>query len=104
MEKDNEERVLLKPEWLDARMEEVIIEGVDILKKIRKSEAKDNEVIKVVEEMKKAEVKILRDGEWRKEDSIMLKEGKVYIPRDEVLRTEIIRLYYDISIGGHRGQ
>ena len=104
MEKDNEERVLLKPEWLDARMEEVIIEGVDILKKIRKSEAKDNEVIKVVEEMKKAEVKILRDGEWRKEDSIMLKEEKVYIPRDEVLRTEIIRLYYDISIGGHRGQ
>jgi len=104
VEKDNEERVLLKPEWLDARMEEVIIEGVDILKKIRKSEAKDNEVIKVVEEMKKAEVKILRDGEWRKEDSIMLKEGKVYIPRDEVLRTEIIRLYYDISIGGHRGQ
>jgi len=104
VEKDNEERVLLKPEWLDARMEEVIIEGVDILKKIRKSEAKDNEVIKVVEEMKKAEVKILRDGEWRKEDSIMLKEEKVYIPRDEVLRTEIIRLYYDISIGGHRGQ
>ena len=104
MEKDNEERVLLKPEWLDARMEEVIVEGVDILKKIRKSEAKDNEVIKVVEKMKKAEVKILRDGEWRKEDSIMLKEEKVYIPRDEVLRTEIIRLHYDISIGGHRGQ
>jgi len=104
VEKDNEERVLLKPEWLDARMEEVIVEGVDILKKIRKSEAKDNEVIKVVEKMKKAEVKILRDGEWRKEDSIMLKEEKVYIPRDEVLRTEIIRLHYDISIGGHRGQ
>jgi len=104
VEKDNEERVLLKPEWLDARMEEVIVEGVDILKKIRKSEAKDNEVIKVVEKMKKAEVKILRDGEWRKEDSIMLKEEKVYIPRDEVLRTEIIRLHYDISIGEHRGQ
>jgi len=33
------------------------------LEKIRKSEAKDNEVIKVVEEMKKAGVKMLRDKE-----------------------------------------
>jgi len=34
------------------RVAEVIIEGVDLLDKVRKCEAKDNEVIKVVEEMK----------------------------------------------------
>jgi len=34
----------------------------------------------------------------------MLKERKVYIPRDEKLRAEVIRLYYDIPIGGHGGQ
>jgi len=34
------------------------------LEKIRKSEAKDNEVIKVVEEIKQARIKILRDKEW----------------------------------------
>ena len=39
------------------------MEGVDILEKIRKSEARDDEVIKVVEEMKKAGVKMLRDEE-----------------------------------------
>ena len=61
VERNNKERVLLKPKWLDARMGEVIIEGVDILEKIRKSEAKNDEVIKVVKEMKKAGVKILRD-------------------------------------------
>jgi len=33
-------------------MSEVVIEGVNVLDKIRKSEIKDNEVIKVVEEMK----------------------------------------------------
>jgi len=44
-------------------MGEVIMEGVNILEKIRKSEAKDNEVIKAVEEMKKAGVKILRNKE-----------------------------------------
>jgi len=41
----------------------VIVEEIDILEKIRKSEAKDNKVIKVVEEMKKAGVKMLRDEE-----------------------------------------
>ena len=43
---------------------EVIVEGVDILDRIRKSGAKDNKVIKVVEEMKKAGIKMLRDEEW----------------------------------------
>jgi len=52
---------------------EVIVEGVDILEKL---EAKDDEMIKVVEEMKKAGVKMLRDKEWREEDSLMLKERK----------------------------
>ena len=63
---DNEDRMLLKPEWLEARRiwrAEVIVEGVDILKKIKKSEAKDDEVIKAVEEIKKAGVKMLRDKE-----------------------------------------
>ena len=35
-----------------AQVSKVVIEGVDILDKIRKSEVKNNEVVKVVEEMK----------------------------------------------------
>ena len=65
-ERDNEEQTLVKREWLETRaaqVTEVVIEGVDILNKIRKSEARDNEVIKAVEEMKRAGVKILRDEE-----------------------------------------
>jgi len=34
----------------------------------------------------------------------MYKEGKVYIPKDDKLRAEIIRLHYDILVGGHKGQ
>jgi len=66
VEKDNEEQILVKKEWLEARVtqvSEVIIEGIDILDKIRKSEAKDDEVVKAVEEMKQAGVKVLRDEE-----------------------------------------
>ena len=66
MEKDNEDQRLVKPEWLKVRkMEtvEIIVDGVDLLEEVRKSKVKDNEVVKVVEEIKRAGVKILRDEE-----------------------------------------
>jgi len=34
----------------------------------------------------------------------MYKEKKVYVPKNEVLRAEIIRLHYDTPVGGHEGQ
>jgi len=34
----------------------------------------------------------------------MLKKEKVYVPKDEKLRTEIIQLHHDTLVGGHRGQ
>ena len=57
----------MKKEWLEVRamqVAEIVIEGIDFLEKIRKLEAKDDEMIKAVEEMKQAEVKMLRDKEW----------------------------------------
>jgi len=47
---------------------------------------------------------MLRDEEWREVDSIMYKEEKVYVPKDEELRAEIIRLHHDMPIEGHEGQ
>ena len=55
VERDNENKTLVKPKWLEARRTErveVIVEGVDLLEKVRKSKVKDNEVVKAVEEMK----------------------------------------------------
>jgi len=107
VERDNEDETLVKPEWLEVRRTErveIIVEGVDLLEKVRKLKVKDDEVVKAVEEMKQAGVKMLRDEEWREEDSIIYKEGKVYIPKDDILRAEIIRLHHDIPVGGHGGQ
>jgi len=61
-------------------------------------------VVKAVEEMKRARVKMLRDEEWREVDSIIYKEEKVYVPKDEKLRAKIIRLHHDAPIGEHGGQ
>jgi len=107
VERDNEDETLVKLKWLEARRTErieVIVEGVDLLEKVRKSKVKDNEVVKTVEEMKQVGVKMLRNEEWRKVDGIMYKEGKVYVPKDNILRVEIIRLHHNIPVGGHRGQ
>jgi len=67
VERDNKNRVLVKKEWLEIRatqVVEIVIEKVDLLEKIKKLNVKDNKVIKAVEEMKQAEVKMLRDEEW----------------------------------------
>ena len=68
VERDNEDKTLVKKEWLENRRTEkveVIVEGVDLLEKIRQSRVKDDKVVKAVEEMKQAEGKVLRDKEWR---------------------------------------
>ena len=74
----------------------------EIIEKIKKSEVKNDEMVKVVEEMKKARVKVLRNNEWQIEDNLMLKEEKVYVLRNKSLRLEIIQLHYDILITGYK--
>ena len=83
---------------------EIVIKGIDLLEKIRKSEAKDDEVIKAVEEMKQTGVKMLRDEEWQEENGLILRDRKVYIPRDKRLRAEVIQLYHNTLVGGHGEQ
>ena len=83
-----------------------MVEGPEqeIVRKIKEVRDKDEEVIKAVEEMKKAEVKMLRDEEWQIEEGVVLKEGRVYVPKDEKLRVEIIWLHHDTLIARHREQ
>ena len=66
MKRDNEDETLVKKKWLENRRTEkveVIVEGVDLLEKIKQSRVRDNKVVKVVEEIKRAGVKVLRDKE-----------------------------------------
>ena len=59
-ERDNENQVFIKDNWIHS-MQEVIVEGpeVELLEKIKKARSKDEDVVRVVEEMKKAGVKEL---------------------------------------------
>ena len=107
VDKDNKNEILVKPKQLIVRRTEkvkIIVEGVNLLEKVRQSKVKDDEVIKVVKKIKWARVKILRDKKQREVNSIMYKEKKVYMPKDNILRMEIIRLHYNTLVGGYRRQ
>jgi len=87
-------------------MYEVVVEGpeVDLLEKIKRARSKDKNVVRVVEEMKKAGVKELKGDEWKLEEDLVLKEGKVYVPKDKELRVKVIWLHHDVPAAGHGGR
>ena len=91
VDRDNENQVFIKDDWIH-KLQEVVIKGpeVDIIEKIKKARSKDKDVIRVVEEMKKAGMKELQGNKWKIEEELVLKEEKIYVPKKEELRTEII--------------
>ena len=87
MKKDNKDQKLIKPEWI--RGAEMIIKEENLKKRIKRAQEGDERIVKAVEELKRAGIKMLKDEEWKTEDGIVMKEGKIYVPEEE-LRGEII--------------
>ena len=60
-EKDNNNQILIKEEWVKEIIE-IIVEELEtiLVEKIKRVKGKDKEIVKVVEEMKKVGVKVLR--------------------------------------------
>ena len=54
--------------------------------------------------MKRAKVKELQENEWKIKEELVLKKRKVYMPKDEELRVEIIQLHHNILAAGHGGR
>ena len=105
VDKDNDNQVFIKDNWIHS-MYEVVVEGpeVGLVEKIRKARSKDEDVVRVVEEMKKAGVKELRGNKWKIEGDLVLKEGKIYVLKDEELRGEVIQLHHDVLAAGYGGR
>ena len=67
----------------------MIIEKENLKERIKRAQEGDEKVVKAVEEMKKAGIKTLKDEEWKIENGIVIKEGKIYVLEGE-LRGEVI--------------
>ena len=105
VDRDNENQVVIKNNWI-CSLQEIVIEGpeIDILEKIKKATSRDEDIVRIVEEMKKAKVKKLRGNKWQMEGDLVLKEGKVYVSKDKELRAEVIWLYHNVPAAGHGGK
>jgi len=71
------------------------------VEKIKKARGKNEEIVRIVEEIKKAKVKMIQGEEWKIEGELVLKEGKIYVLKNEELRMEIIQLHHDVPVAGH---
>jgi len=67
---------------------ETLVEEEQLKRKIKKTQKKNEKVVKAVKELKKAGIKTLKDEEWSVEESIVLKERKIYVPEEE-LKAEV---------------
>jgi len=81
----------------------MIIEEENLKERIKRVQERDKTVAKVVEELKRAGIKILKNEEWEIEDGIVIKEGRRYMPEEE-LRGEIIQLHHNTPVEGHGGR
>ena len=61
VDKNNENQVFIKENWIHS-IYEVVVEGpeVDMLEKIKRARSKDEDIVRVVEKMKRAGVRELR--------------------------------------------
>ena len=85
-------------------MMKIVVERLKIIlvEKIKRTRGRYEEVVKVVEEMKKAEVRTLKEDKWKIEEELVLKKRKVHVLKNKELRLEVIQLHHNVPVAGHR--
>jgi len=61
MENNNRDQTLIKLDWI--KRTKILVEENDLRKRIQKVQEEDERVVKAVEELKKARMRMLRDKE-----------------------------------------
>jgi hypothetical protein len=78
----------------------------ELKERIEKCTELDNEVIMALKTIKESGPRSLSKGlqEWNFEDNLIIFRGKIYVPKDESIRTEVVQSCHDPVIMGHPGQ
>ena len=71
VENNNDNQTLIKEQQIH-NLSGVVIKGPEV-EKIKIARVKDKEIVKVVEEMKKTEIKVLQEDEWQIEVDLYYK-------------------------------
>lgn len=106
---DNREKVLLKPEYFAIRAMQPthssIVDDSKLLERIREA-LLDDEVTKAYKDLLlKGPREFGKDlAEWHLEDGLLLHRGKVYVPKDDKIRADLLKLHHDFPGAGHPGR
>ena len=57
----------------------MLVEDGSLRERIKKAQKGDEKVVKVVEKLKRAGMKSLRDEEWSIEEGVVMKKGCIYM-------------------------
>jgi hypothetical protein len=103
IENDNSDVTLL-PERLFRDMGNCICSiNINLKEKIKATKAFDDSVTWAVDQLLNGMRPTLVPKEWKVEDGLVSYDGKVYVPKDEGLRKEVVALHHDSPTSGHPG-
>ena len=72
VEKNNKDRILIKLEQV--REVEILVKDRNLRERIKKIQKGNKKVVKVVEELKRVEIKSLQDEKWLIKERVVIKE------------------------------
>jgi len=107
---DNENIVLLRPEFLAVRaLEGVELTGIEqkILSDIHKGNRdgdQEEPIAKAARELQNSTNEAVHSSEWSNIDGLLRFRRKIYVPRSLDLRRQIVALCHDTQIAGHPGR
>ncbi|PIL31772.1 hypothetical protein GSI_06476 [Ganoderma sinense ZZ0214-1] len=107
---DNLDRVLLQPDWFRVlaakRGHMSVVPKKALLRRIRECGEREQEVADVLSKLDKLGPARLQNDlvDWNTEQGLLLYRGRVYVPKDDALRAEIVRIHHDLPLAGHPGQ
>ena len=67
----------------------MLVKEGNLKKRIKRTQKENKKIVKAVKELKRAGIKMLRDKEWKIENRIVIKEGRIYVLEEE-LREKVI--------------
>ena len=108
-DENNTDITLLKPEYFQVytlRRGHILLTGEEqgLLRRIRDTRDYDEPVAKAMELLKRSGQRSLAGEEWSHEQDLILFRGKVYMPKDEDLRRQIVQNHHDSIVAGHPGR
>ena len=100
---DNRQQTVLKPEHFGQIAASILHNPLE--DRIRQASQREAQVLEGLRELKQKGLQRLANGiaEWEEDEGLVYPKGRVYVPPDNGLRTEVLQQCHDHPSAGHPG-